>query len=377
MSDQMGLVVVGVNHKTAPVAVRERLAFPLERLPEALGRLRALSGCNEGVILSTCNRVEVYAAVQPRGVLTEAPIKRFLADFHTPPLRTLDRVCYAHQREAGVRHLFGVAAGLDSMVLGEGEVLRQVRQAYEAALSAGATSAYCNRLFQRAVHVGKRVRTETSIARGAVSVGSVAVELARRIFTDLGRKRVLLLGAGKIGASTARHLADSGALLRSFGAPLRFCEASGERRRAAEQRRRAPAIMVANRDQARGMHVAQRVGGEAVPFARRWEAMVEADVVISSTASPGWIITCSAMAPLMQRRRGRPLFLVDLGVPRNIEPSVNALENVYLYDMDDLQAVVTANLSARQGELAQAWRLVDDEASTFVAQRSVSPPSAR
>lgn len=351
MADSGELIVVGVSHKTATVAARERFAVPASRLPEALDRLRAATDCTEGVILSTCNRVEVYVATRRGGEASApaVPIKRFLADFHAQAVSGLDRLCYTHARQEGVRHLFRVAAGLESMVLGEGEVLRQVREAYETARAAGATSGYFNRLFQRAVHIGKRVRTETGIARGAVSVGSVAVELARRIFTDLRQKRVLLLGAGKMGEVTARHLADRG----------------------------APSLVVTNRAWERGAALAGRIGGAAVPFERRWEAMAEADIVITSTASPVWVITRPAVQRLMRQRRGRPLFLIDIAVPRNIEPSVHTLENVYLYDIDDLQAVVATNLATRHGELERARRLVDDEAAAFAAQPSVSSPLTR
>ncbi len=340
------LVVVGLSHKTAPVAVRERLAFPSERTPEALTRLRAVPGCMEGVILSTCNRVEIYVASDQHACgdgLEVESVKQFLADFHDRSARALDGICYAHSGGDGVRHLFGVASGLDSMVVGEGEVLRQVRGAYEAAHAAGATSRWLNRLFQRAAYVGKLVRTETQIARGAVSVGSVGVELARRIFKDLSQKRVLLIGAGELGELAAMHLTDHG----------------------------VGRMLVANRSWERGCALAERFRGDAVAFDHRWEAMTEADIVIASTSASSWIVTRFEVEALMRQRRGRPLFLIDLSVPRNIEPSVNAVENAYLYDIDDLQTTVEANLAMRRSELNRAWRLVEAEAAAFYAAWSM------
>ena len=333
----MNIQVTGLNHRTAPVGVREALAFPAARLPEALAALRGGEGVDEAVILSTCNRVEVYtcsAEALPAGLVT-----RFLASFHGAWPETFEAHLFRHEGRDAVAHLFRVACGLDSIVVGEAQVTGQVRAAYEAAAGAGTAGRVLHHLFQQALAVAKRVRSTTEIGAGRASVGSVAVELAQRIFETLADRTVLVVGAGEMGASVVQGLRAAG----------------------------ANTTLVANRTYERAVELAATWGGKAVPFDALAEHLASADIVISSTDAPHYVLTRARVEQAMARRRGRPLFLVDIAVPRDIEPSVADLGGCYLYNIDDLQAVVAETLAQRQQEMGRCEAIVEAECGEFLA----------
>jgi glutamyl-tRNA reductase len=327
----MELILAGLSHKTAPIELRERFAIPREELPRALnGLLREPFGLEEAVLLSTCNRVEVY------GVGHEgAGLDQF---FHQLCGATdVQRHLYRKQGPDVVRHLFSVASGLDSMVVGESEVLGQVRAAYETAVSAGTTGKLTNVLFQRTLFVGKKVRTDTGISKGATSVASVGVGLAQRIFGSLADRRVLIVGAGKVAETTTRHL-----LAQEAGS-----------------------IAVINRTHAKAVELARMFRGEVAPFESLPREIERADIVICSTGSTTPIIRRSTVEQVMPGRRGRSLYFIDVAVPRDVEPGVHSLDNVYVYDIDDLQGLVAENLAHRSQELSQARALVERAAKEF------------
>ncbi|MBI3324389.1 MAG: glutamyl-tRNA reductase [Candidatus Omnitrophica bacterium] len=343
----MDIAVLGLNHRTAPVELRERLAFQEQRLPEALTAVRGELGLSECVILSTCNRVELYTALPEvngsegrPSVGAEGRIKRFLARFHRVDPQLLDAHAYWHLQPDSVRHLFRVAAGLDSMVVGESEILGQVREAYAQAVSAGAVNGTFHRLFQTALRAGKQARSQTRIGRGAVSVSSVAVELARRIFRNLGSKTILLLGAGQMGESTLTCLRGQG--VRS--------------------------ILIANRSTEKAVPLAEQVGGRVIPFERLDLALFQADILLCSTSADRYLLTREEVQGVMAARRQRPLFLIDISVPRNLDPRIGQLENVYLYDIDDLQGIASANLQMRLGEAEECARIVEKETGGFLGR---------
>ncbi|MBI3322137.1 MAG: glutamyl-tRNA reductase [Candidatus Omnitrophica bacterium] len=341
----MDIAVLGLNHRTAPVELRERVAFGEQKLPEAFGAVRGELGLSECVILSTCNRVELYTAL-PEANGTEGKLKRFLARFHSVEPGLLDTHAYWHLQPDSVRHLFRVAAGLDSMVVGESEILGQVRDAYERAVSAGAVRGTLHRLFQTAIRAGKQARSQTRVGQGAVSVSSVAVELARRIFRDLGSKTILLLGAGQTGESTLTCLKERG--VRS--------------------------ILIANRSTEKAVPLAEQVGGRVVPFDRLDLALFDADIVICSTSADRYLLTREEVQGVMAARRQRPLFLIDISVPRNLDPRIGQLENVYLYDIDDLQGIASANLQMRLGEAEECAQIVEKELDKFVNRSPFDRP---
>ena len=342
----MRLVAVGLNHKSAPVEVRERLSFSGGKLGTALRDLVRLPNVAEGVILSTCNRTEVYAVTghverglpQVRGLLGLGPGGHPELERHFYEL--VDLECASH--------LFQVAAGLDSMILGEAQILGQVKEALFHALEAQTSGPFLSRLFRQAVETGKRVRGETEIGQNAVSVSYAAVELARKIFGTLDGKRVLIVGAGKMSELTVKNLCDHG----------------------------ASAVLVANRTREKALELAERYGGEAVEFGelRRW--LTEVDIVISSTGAPHAVIDFDTVREAMRARRNRSLFLVDIAVPRDIEPRINQLDNVYLYNVDDLECVVEANLAKREREVERAEGIIRGEVAAFAAwwaERQVVP----
>ncbi|MBV9866614.1 MAG: glutamyl-tRNA reductase [Abitibacteriaceae bacterium] len=335
----MQLFLLGLNHKTAPVEVREQLALAPAQLPHALRGLREASGVREAAILSTCNRAEIYA-VGPNDSLPR--LEKFLQDFHHLPLAGLNPYLYQRYDADSARHLFQVACGVDSLVLGESQILGQVKTAFEAARTHGAISNILDELFRRAISCGKRARSETAIGRGALSVGSAAVELARQIFGPLSGHTVLILGAGKMSALTAQHLVASG----------------------------ARCVLVANRTHARAVELAEQFNQEK-PIAEAvfWEEfpqrLAEADIVIASTQAPGFVVTVEQVAAAMKARRQRPLFLVDIAVPRDIEPGAHQLDNVFLYDIDDLQGVVNNNLAQRARELQQVESIIEAEVTDW------------
>jgi glutamyl-tRNA reductase len=342
----MPLVVLGLSHHSSPVTVRERFAFAESRVPAALQQLRSSGVADEAVILSTCNRVEIYAATQLEPVRAFDALRDFLVACHEYEDPLNDEL-YTLTEPHSLHHLFKVACGLDSMVLGETEILGQLKKAYDLALQAGHTGSRLNKAFQRAFNVAKHIRTATNIQRGSVSVGSVAVELAEKIFSRLGDRTVLIIGAGDTGEKTARALLSRG----------------------------AGGILVTNRSPDKAAALAAELGGRAIPFAE-WDGDFEhIDIIISSTAAPHYILDRARLEPLMKLRRGAPLLLIDIAVPRDIEPEVNFLENVYLYNIDDLQAIAKDYLKQRQEEVARCEQIIREKAAPLLGPPGRPAPS--
>jgi glutamyl-tRNA reductase len=331
----MHLVLVGLSHKTAPVEIREKLTFPANVQPEALSALTRGDEINEAVILSTCNRTEIYAVAATEDGGVEAVLD-FLATFHDLDRHELVRYLYIVTGDAVVRHLFRVVASLDSMVIGEAQILHQVKEAYDHAFNAAATGRAFNKLFRQSFEVGKRVRTETAIGESAVSISYAAVELAKKVFDTLDGRTILILGAGKMSELTAKHLVSHG----------------------------VARVLVVNRTFARAEELAERFCGTAVEYDRLYDALRETDIVISSTAATEYVITKRDLAPAA-RHRSRPLFLIDIAVPRDIDPDVNDLSGVFLYDIDDLNGVVESNLEERMVEARRAEGIIDEEIASF------------
>ena len=328
----MPLVVVGINHRTAPVEVREKVVFDPGHLPNALRALAAV-GARENVIVSTCNRTELYCVHDE-----PASLGAWLESYHGVG-RSLSGSLYQHHDAHAVEHAFKVASGLDSMVLGEPQILGQLKDAYRAALDSGTSGPVLNRLFQATFSVAKRVRTETRIGANAVSVASAAVALARRIFARLDQHSALLVGAGETIALAARHLRAQG-LTR---------------------------MIIANRSLDRAQALAAEFGASAIALDALPLHLAEADIVISSTASQDPVITVADVRAALAARRRRPMFMVDIAVPRDIEPGVAEFEDVYVYTIDDLQGVVSQNLQAREGEAVQARTLIGEEVGRFLS----------
>lgn len=335
----MKFSITGVNHKSAPVEVRERLAFDEQSLAEALNELKRRPGFCEGMILSTCNRVEVALTSEDNssgGVAVDeflAEMRHLQRDFVTPHL-------YRFEDGDAVRHLFRVAASLDSMVVGEPQILGQLKSAYAIAKEHGAVSGFLDVLVTRAFNVAKRVRSETEIGANAVSVSYAAVELAREIFGSLSDKKVMIVGAGKMSESAARHLKRCG----------------------------VTQIFVTNRTYERAAEMAQLFDGKIVEYNRFIGFLPEVDIVIASSGAPHYIITRDEMKKVIDTRRNRPMFLIDIAVPRNIEPSINELDNVFLYDIDDLQRVVDTNLQGRMESAEEAEAIIREEVERMMAR---------
>ena len=333
----MSVVAIGLSHHSSPVELRERFAFPAAKIPDALRTLRESGAATEAVILSTCNRVEIYAMTALEPAEAFAGLKQFLVSHHAYK-NPLNDELYALAEPQSLRHLFKVACGLDSMVLGETEILGQLKAAYDLALKHGHTGGRLNRAFQHAFHVAKYVRTHTNIQRGSVSVGSVAVGLAEKIFSSLALREVLVIGAGDTSEKVARALLSRG----------------------------AKSIVVANRSHDRALALANELGGRAVRF-DDWSAEFEKiDIAISSTAAPHHILNRARLQSLMPARRHRPLLLIDIAVPRDIDPEVNFLENVYLYNIDDLQAIADDYLRLRKEEIARCERIIDEKVESLL-----------
>ena len=331
------ILLVGLNHRTAPVEVRER--FALEKQGEhPLAQLRThLPEVEEAYYLSTCNRVE-YLLVTPDRERTLSGLKDFLSRKTGLPRADFEPHLYVFEDLEAVRHLFRVACGLDSLVLGEPQILGQVKEAYrEAAGRFRTTGPILNRLLHRTFSVAKRVRTETGIGSYAISVSYAAVELAKKIFGSLKGKTVLLVGAGEMAELAAQHLLSAG----------------------------AARLLVANRTLSRAVELAEHYGGEALSLEELSDGLLSADIVISSTGAPGFVITRELVRPLLRARKHRPLFLVDIAVPRDVDPALNELENVYLFDIDDLKQVVEENLARRRKEALRAERLIEEEVLKF------------
>ena len=329
----MHIVVVGLSHKTAPVEIREKLAIPESRMGEALARLCLYQGVREGILLSTCNRVEVYAVVDEieSGY---GRIQEFLADAHLSlSSEQLTPHLYWHQGDRAISHLFRVASSLDSMIVGESQILGQIKDAFEVALTHKSTGIILNKVVKKAISVAKRVRTETKIAEMAVSVSYAAVELAKKIFSDLSEKTVLLVGAGEMAKLAARHFI-----------------ASGVRH-----------VRVTTRNPQHGMELADRFGGTAVPFEQFREDMAAADIVLVSTGAAHYLVSEDDVQRSVKQRMNRPMFLIDISVPRNIDPAVRHVDNAFLFDIDDLKARVEQNRGGRLLEAEKAEQMVVDE----------------
>lgn len=337
----MPIVAIGLNHRTSPVDVREKFAFKEAEIPAFLSDLRTRGLASEAVILSTCNRVELYAVTtSTNGTLFEQ-LKEFMARSRSLDGK-VDAEFYCYHEPHSLEHLFKVACGLDSMVLGETEILGQLKKAYDLALQHKLTGGCLNKAFQRAFNVAKHIRTSTNIQRGSVSVGSAAVELAEKIFNSLGDRKVMVLGAGDTSEKTARAL----------------------------QSRGVKGIFVSNRSFDRAAALAAELGGEAVSF-DDWAAHFnEIDIVISSTSAPHYVLDRPKLEPLMKARRNRPLLLIDIAVPRDIDPAVNMLESVYLYNIDDLQALAENYLNQRRQEVSKCEAFIREKAQALLQAAS-------
>ncbi len=333
----MHIVIAGLSHKTAPVEIREKLTFPAETQDEALHALLSYKNISEGVILSTCNRTEIYIVANNLEEGKKDTV-RFLCDYHGFKSDELSPYLYFHDSVEAVHHLFRVVASLDSMVVGEAQILGQVKEAYEYAFDAGAANIIVNRLFRQAFSVGKKVRTETEIGESAVSISYAAVELAKKVFGELEGRTVMIVGAGEMSELTAKHLLANG----------------------------VSSVLVTNRTFERAVELAERFNGHAVEFDNLFEAMTNADIIISSTGAPHYVISKEGVAKAIYRRRNRPIFFIDIAVPRDIEPGVNDIYNAFLYDIDDLQSVVDANLAERAREAKKAESIVEKEVSEFI-----------
>jgi len=334
----MPILVAGLSHRTSPVELRERFAFAEPAVPAVLERLRMRGLADEAVIVSTCNRVEIYAATQSDPAATLAALQRFLLDHGRAEGNASDAI-YCLNEPQSVEHLFKVVSGLDSMVLGETEILGQVKKAYDLALQHHYTGPRLNKVFQRAFNVAKQIRTDTLIQRGSVSVASVAVDLAEKIFDQLAHRTVLVLGAGDTSEKAAKALLSRG----------------------------AQQLLVANRTLSRAQALAAELGGQALPFDAWPQAAETADIIVSSTSATGHVIDHATLQPLMKRRRFRALLLIDLAVPRDIDPAVNYLETVYLYDIDDLQAIADTSMQQRREEIQRCEALIRERASARLA----------
>ena len=335
----MKFFVAGMSYRTAPVEVREQLAVTPSQLVEQTGRLQEEGELDEVVLLSTCNRVEIYGATRNETHSLDLLLKAAGCSGHDLRLHG-----YVIENGEAVRHLFRVASGLDSMVLGETEITGQVKTAYEAARAAQLTGPVLNRVFQKAFQTAKEIRSQTSIGRGATSVGSVAVELAERIFRhDLSQQKVIIIGAGQMGETCIRHLAKKG----------------------------ARSILVSNRSFERAVELARQFGGEAVRFEECLQTMTEVDIVVAAAGCPNTLLRHTDVEKLMGRRKNRPLFLIDIAVPRNIDAHVQSLEGVYLYNIDDLQALVRENVRSRQQDVAKCDQIIDARASVLMAKLSL------
>ena len=343
----MKLFVAGISYKTAPVALREKVAVHPSLLACHGCRLKLGARLEEVVLLSTCNRVEIYGTTpwvngNVHGIL------RHLGAGDTDYSPYL----YVKEGDEAVKHLFQVAGGLDSMVVGETEITGQVKNAYQTAQDAKLTGRVLNRLFQTALQIGKEIRTRTNVGRGAVSVGSVAVELAEKVFDkDLAKKTVMIIGAGKMGEACVRHLAKKG----------------------------AQSVLVSNRSFERAQGLAAEFGGRAIRFEDCLTAMSEADIVVSSTGCPQMILHRADLAQVMPSRRNRPLVLIDIAVPRDIDPDVQAVDNVYLYNIDHLEAIVRENLKSRESEVGRCDEIISERAQELIAklEAPASRPAAR
>jgi glutamyl-tRNA reductase len=334
----MKLSLLGVNHRTAPVEIRERFAIPESRLAEATERLAHYPGVDEGMIVSTCNRVELFVSAANG----HTDLRGFLRDYFKTDVSTYEQHLYEFQERDAVRHLFRVAASLDSMIVGEPQILGQVKEAFAVARGVGAVRSNLNVVVTKAFAVAKRVRHETQVGSSSVSVASVAVELAKKIFGSLEGKHVFLVGAGKMSELAARHLLAHG----------------------------AASIFVANRTHDRAVELAARFEGEAIRFDQLYERADRADIVISSTGAPHAIFRREHGVQFLQRRKNRPMFFIDIAVPRDVDAEMNKLDGIFVYDIDDLQSVVASHLTDRKGEAERAEQIIETEVDKCIARFS-------
>ena len=332
----MNFFVLGVNHKTAPVEVRERFAIPESRMPEALGKLTSMEGVEEGMIVSTCNRVEIFA----RSKNGNCDLQKFVREYFGFSEGEYEPYIFQHEQMEAVKHVFRVASSLDSMVVGESQILGPVKEAYATARALGAVNSQLDQLLTRAFAVAKKVRNETTIASSSVSIASVAVELAEKIFGSLTGKSVYLVGAGKMCELAARHLIAHG----------------------------AKKIYVGNRTFDRAVNLAEKFNGEAIPFERLYDTVPWADIIISSTGAPHAIFRKEHGEKFLQIRKNRPMFFIDIAVPRDIDPALNDLDGIFVYNIDDLQQVRQSHMGDRQKEAVRAESMVDEEVRRFEAR---------
>lgn len=333
----MALLTLGLNHRTAPVELRERVAFTPERMTEAFAEIRATTGATEVAILSTCNRTELYLAGDDECAPT---VLRWLSGFHGLDAAELEDSMYVHRDAEAVRHMMRVAAGLDSMVLGEPQIFGQLKDAYDLAHEHGSSGRFLSRLFQQTFAVAKRVRTQTAIGENPVSVAYAAVSMARHIFADMSRHKALLIGAGQTIELVARHLSEAG--VKDF--------------------------VVANRTLERAQALAEARGGQGIILSEIPDYLREVDIIISSTASPLPILGKGTVERVLKQRKHRPFFMVDIAVPRDIEPEVGSLNDVYLYTVDDLNQVIDKNIRSREGAAREAEHLISAGTQEFLGQ---------
>ncbi len=336
----MDLIVVGINHSTTPVEVREKFAFNPKDLVEVNRLLKQSAFLEENLILSTCNRVEIYAVANHNRDYREyvRNIEDFLGRFHKLNISEYKDRFYVYKDKEAIEHLFKVSSGLDSMVIGEMEILGQVKKAYQDARESRTIGKFLNRLFEKSFNTAKKVRTETSIARGAVSASSVAVRLAKKILGSLQDKQVLVIGAGKVSEQLITYLKKSG----------------------------IESILVTNRTFEKAQELVNRYSGSAIPFEDFKQRLADTDIIITSTGAPHYIIHRDEVAALMLLRKQRPLFIIDLAVPRDIEADINDIDNVYLYDIDDLQRTVDETYAFRKNELDACLAIINSSSQKFI-----------
>src|SRR5436309_8957397 len=336
----MNIVLIGLSHKTAPVEMRERLAFAENRLHDALGSLVDQEVVEEGLIVSTCNRVELLASSAVGADRGLHCLEAFICQFHQLAPNSLNGHLYRHADADAIKHLFRVASSLDSLVVGESQILGQVKEAYQHAADAGTVGRVLSQLMNRAINVAKRVRTETGVAQNPVSISSVAVELARKIFQDLRHKTVLLVGAGEMGELAARNLIEAG----------------------------TSKLLVTNRTAARAEEIARQFGGGAVSFEAFYDVLPAADIVLCATGASDYVIRPAETRQALKGRKRGPLLFIDISVPRNVDPAIANLDNAFVFDIDDLESVVKANIRERQKEARVAEAIIEAEVANFLSQ---------
>jgi glutamyl-tRNA reductase len=333
----MDLIVIGVNHKTAPIEFREKVSFSQSEILSALKEIKKENSLKESLILSTCNRTEIYGCINTNRINGEKYIKNFIMNFKKIDISTNNQYFYTFNSEDAVRHLFKVASGLDSMIVGESQILRQVKEAYALSCEAKANGIIINKLLHWTFRVGKRARTETEIGIGAVSVSSAATELAQKIFKDLSKRAALLIGAGETGELTAQHLKE---------------KEIGE-------------LYITNRTFKKAQILAEKLKAKAVPFENMKEIFKKVDIIISSTSSKEYLVTTDYMKKIMNFRNYQPLFIIDISVPRDFDPKINKIYNVFLHCIDDLQKIVDKNLEKRKSEIPKILAIIEEEVKKF------------